>query len=115
MQPQDLSEVQIQAAIVEWLNRCLRCRVAAIPNGTSTTPYGAMRARKEGLSKGAPDLVVAYVQDGEPRTLWIECKSRTGRLSEDQLRWRDDLQALGHDWLLARSLDDVVNWFGDAP
>lgn len=108
------TELQIQASIVEWLNRCIRCRVAAIPNGTNTSIASAMKARKEGLSKGAPDLVVAYHDGAEARTVWIEVKAKRGYLSEEQQRWREDLLALGHDHLVARSLDDVIAFFGDA-
>ena len=107
------TELQIQAAIVEWLNRCVQCRVAAIPNAAKRGFAAQRQVRSEGLSKGAPDLVVAYHDGEEPRTLWIECKSKSGRLSEEQIRWRDDLRALGHEWLLARSLDDVIAYFSE--
>lgn len=114
MNAPEATEIQIQATIVQWLQRCVRCRVAAIPNGMKVSMSVARRAKREGMSAGAPDLVVAYCHEGEARTLWIEVKTRIGRLSEEQQRWREDLQAMGHDHLVARSLDDVIKWFGDA-
>ena len=110
----EASEIQIQAAIVEWLRRCVNCRVAAIPNGMRTTITGARKAKREGMSAGAPDLVVAYCHEGEPRTLWIEVKAKRGTLTEEQQRWREDLLALDHDHLVARDLSDVISFFGDA-
>ena len=113
MKAPEPKEIEIQATIVEWLHRCVRCRVAAIPNGMRATLKAARRAKREGMSAGAPDLVVAFQHEGEPRTVWIEVKTKVGRLTEEQQRWREDLVAMGHDHLVARSLDDVIRWFGD--
>ena len=105
------SEAQIQAAIVDWLTRCVRCRVAAIPNGGKRGFAAQRKVKQEGLSKGAPDIIVAYHDGSEPRTLWIEVKSKTGVLRPEQRQWRDDLQAMGHDHIVAKSLDDVRLFF----
>lgn len=114
MKPPEPSEIQIQAAIVEWLNRCVHCVVFAVPNG-GKRGYGAqMQVRKEGLLKGAPDLVVAYQEGGEPGTLFIEVKSKRGKMREEQAQCRWALMQLGHDHLVARSLDDVIEWFGES-
>lgn len=112
MKAQQVKEADIQAAIVEWLRRVIRGVVFTVPNEGKRSIGAAMHLRGLGMAKGAPDIVCAW-QDGEffPRVLFIECKSMSGRLSEHQTRMRDDLKALGHDWLLARSLDDVMAWF----
>lgn len=108
------SEIQIQASIVEWLRRCVRCVVFAVPNASKRGYAQQHQVRKEGLLKGAPDLVVAYGDGVDARVLFIEVKSKRGRLDEEQARCREDLLALGHDHLVARSLDDVISYFGDA-
>lgn len=114
MNKRDLSEIEIQAQIVEWLNRAIRCRVAAIPNAMHAGNGKLLgRSRREGMSKGAPDLVVWFCDGSEPRTLAIEVKAGRNGLSEEQAYWRQDLIAMGHDYLLARSLDDVIAWFGE--
>jgi hypothetical protein len=50
---------------------------------------------------GFPDLIVARAG----RVLYLELKSARGRLSADQERWRDTLQAAGQDWRLVRPAD----------
>lgn len=49
---------------------------------------------------GHPDLIIAMPGG---RTLWLELKSKTGRLSSDQARVRLMLMALGHEWHEVRS------------
>lgn len=41
--------------------------------------------------------------------LWIECKSATGRQSELQRSFQSQVERHGHGYILARSLDDVIN------
>jgi len=38
----------------------------------------------------------------------IECKSKTGRLTQEQVAWRDMILRHGGLYILARSLDDVA-------
>jgi hypothetical protein len=57
--------------------------------------------------RGAPDLVI-LLRDG--RTLWVECKSATGKLSPDQVEFRRLCDERGTPWVLARSWDDVDAW-----
>lgn len=40
-------------------------------------------------------------------TLWIECKSDTGKLSEVQEQFRDSIQDRGHVFIVARKYEDV--------
>lgn len=57
--------------------------------------------RSRGENKpGHPDLVVALTNG---RTLWLELKSQTGRLTKDQKRIRLMLMALGHEFHVVRS------------
>lgn len=42
--------------------------------------------------------------------LWIECKSETGRQSDDQKAFEQSVTEAGHFYLLARSVDDVLAW-----
>lgn len=57
------------------------------------------RSRREN-KPGHPDLVVA-AHGG--RTLWLELKSKTGRLSKEQEQVRIMLMALGHEFHEIRS------------
>lgn len=66
--------------------------------------------RSRGKNKpGHPDLVIA-MKGG--RTLWIELKSKSGRLTADQKRVRLMLMQLGHEFHEVRSFKrflEVVN------
>lgn len=53
--------------------------------------------------KGIPDLVA--IRDGV--TVWLEIKRPGGKLSEYQRAWREDLEAHGGNWMLARSIEDI--------
>jgi len=57
-----------------------------------------------GACKGISDLVA--VKDGI--TLWIECKSPKGRLSRDQEAFREAIESHGGVYIVARSIDDLV-------
>jgi hypothetical protein len=45
-----------------------------------------------------------------PSPLWIECKSSDGRQSEAQREFELEVTEAGHDYLVARSIDDVREW-----
>jgi len=62
-----------------------------------------------GVRKGWPDLTVFKF---ESKPIFIELKSPKGRLSKEQAEWRDRLQAMGFDWALCRSLQDVKDALG---
>lgn len=104
-----LSEDQIQRTVVQYLN------LHAVPffhppNGLYLRGSAGQRAqqiakfKKLGMSPGVPDLV--FPKEGG-KTAWVEMKTAKGSLSDNQKQWRDTLQALGHEWALCRSLEDV--------
>ncbi len=112
---QDESSVQRQCvAFLRVLERQGRLSFMAIPNGAALRGNKEERARHMtglkmlGLRPGAPDIVIILPNK---RAAWAELKRpKGGRLSEDQKEWRDLLQALGHDWRLVRSLDDMKDY-----
>lgn len=53
---------------------------------------------------GMADLLV-LIKNGP--TLHIEVKSHKGRLSKEQIKWRDELTAIGHQYCLVRSPEDL--------
>ena len=105
------SEAQIQAAIVDWLRRVMRCEVFHIPNGGARDKREAAKLKWQGVQAGVSDLCVLWNEQGEPRACFIEVKTAKGRLSESQIEWRERVKALGHDYIVARSLDDVRLFF----
>lgn len=53
---------------------------------------------------GFADLIVL----SEGRVLFLEVKSKTGRLSPAQVAFRDTVQMQGFAWALVRSVDDAL-------
>lgn len=85
------------------------------PNGGSRNKREAVKLKRMGARAGVPDLAF-ILPDG--RAAFIELKAkggraidgrktRPGRLSTEQETFRDDAQASGALWALARSVDDV--------
>lgn len=56
-----------------------------------------------GSYKGIADLYCLH--DG--KELWIEVKTSKGKLSEYQIKFRDDIGRNGGNYIVARSLEDV--------
>lgn len=103
-------EDQIQRACVQWLDIQVamgRLKFTAIPLGEKRSRVTAAILVGLGARKGAPDLVIA-LPNGV--TLWAELKrQKGGKTSKEQVAWRDALRALGHEWVLVRSLDDMID------
>ncbi len=104
--------VSPEAAVVATIRH--GCRMCGVPcfrlnSGAFALPGqpgGSGRFVRAGW-RGAPDLVI-LLADG--RTLWVECKSATGRLSPDQEEFRRLCGERNTPWQLARSWDDVEGW-----
>ncbi len=44
------------------------------------------------------------------KVLWIECKSDTGRQTEDQTLFQKEVEEAGHAYLLVRRPEDLIQW-----
>jgi hypothetical protein len=94
-----------QVAFVNWFRiKFSSVRILAIPNGTRTSIRSAIKAKKEGVSSGVPDLYVPAWK------LWIEMKrQKGGRLSPEQKDWNDYLVSIGDQVIVANGCMDAVN------
>ena len=74
------------------------------PNGGYRTPAEAAKLKWQGVLPGIPDLcLIAPVR----RVFFMEIKTATGRLSDDQLKIHGWLTALGVPCAVCRSIDDA--------
>lgn len=101
------SEHSIQAHLINDLQFKLRPEIVryAIPNGGLRNVRVATMLKAEGLQPGMPDLGFAAE---EGRTNWLEMKTDKGSLSAYQIGIRRKLEALGHQWRMARSVDEAL-------
>ena len=106
-----------QAEVIRWA----RMRQATapelellyhIPNGGSRGLLEAVRLKRQGVKPGIPDLHLPIARGGYIG-LWIEMKTATGRLSEDQRRIIAMLCAEGHRVEVCRSAADAVEVLED--
>ena len=73
-----------------------------------------MHLKKMGMISGVPDICILYQSQSkksgyiEPKTLFIELKTRTGKLSDNQKIIIPKIELTGHSVEIARSLDDVI-------
>jgi hypothetical protein len=56
--------------------------------------------------EGNPDLVICLPKG---RTVWVECKSKDGRLSEAQKKVATQLLGAGHEWHEVRSYNRFLS------
>ena len=67
--------------------------------------HGSM-AERTCRTLGEPDFVILA---GAGRVLFVECKTRTGKLSPAQAALKHHAEKLGHPIHVVRSLDDFLN------
>lgn len=60
---------------------------------------------------GAPGMPDILARGSLGAVVWIEVKSPTGKLSEDQKAWKRDAERFGDTYVLARSVEDVMVLF----
>lgn len=101
------TEHKIQVALFDYLALAQRdnVEIRAIPNGEKRHISVASRLKAEGVRRGTPDIFVCLPGG---RIAWLEMKAAKGRLSEDQIAFRDRVLALGHLWEMASSVDEAL-------
>ena len=89
-----MKESHIQKQIIEWLEwHKWHVAVTSTPNMTAAT-------------KGLADLICTK----GTRTIQIECKGPKGVQSDEQIKYQDELEYRGGEYLLANSLDVVMRY-----
>jgi len=108
-------EADLQRAVVSALRVALP-RTAIIHHCANEVAEPGPRGAKRqailvgmGVHAGFADLIVLC----EGRVLFLELKSRKGKLSPTQEAFRDAVLAQGHGWALVRSLDDALGALAD--
>lgn len=100
------TEHEEQSAFVEWFRlQFPSVRIAAIPNGIRTGFKQAIKAKKEGLSRGFPDLIVPAWN------IFVEMKrSKGGAVSPEQKDWHEYLEEhCEAKVIVAKGCQDAVN------
>jgi hypothetical protein len=80
----------------------------AVPNGARVSIGTAVGLKAEGLKSGVPDLVLPVARGGY-NALYIEMKTPTGKISDNQNKWHGDLRVYGNYVTVCRSADETID------
>lgn len=104
-------EERIQYQIVEYFTNtyCLKFHnprycIFSVPNDTSDVRE-LMRKKSTGLKAGVSDLIVLMPN----KCMFVEVKTETGNQSDNQKQFQADVEELGFEYILVRSLLDFQN------
>ena len=100
------TEAQIQKAILDYglIKKIPMRRINVIgvptPNGFRPSP-----------NKGMADIHAEFMVGGIPVSVWLEVKTKIGKLSPHQKVFRDGVKSYGGFYFVVRSIDDVHEAF----
>jgi hypothetical protein len=107
----DKTEAKIQQEIFMFAvnNYCLkhhspRCVFFSVPND-SNSKEETMRKLATGMKPGASDFIFIMPS----RCLFFEVKIKTGKQSDNQIEFEQQVKALGFEYYLVRSLEEFKN------
>lgn len=94
------TEHQEQSALIAWARMTEShwpelALLHAIPNGGWRHPATGKKLKAEGLKKGVPDLCLPVPRHGKSG-MYIEMKSKKGRVRKEQKWWLERLTEQGY-------------------
>ena len=100
------TEAQIQKAILQWggYKRILMHRINVI--GTPLHKDG-LTVYRPSTNKGMADIHCTVMVDKIPVSVWLEVKTKRGKLSVNQKLFQYSIEAAGGFYYLVRSIEDV--------
>ena len=104
-------EESIQTACVSWFRIAHpECIIFACPNGGSRNRLEAVNMKRSGVLAGVSDLIIVAAR----AVLFVEMKTKTGRQSENQKTFQSNIERLGYEYKICRSLSSfqltIENW-----
>jgi hypothetical protein len=100
-------EGKLQAEIIQYL-QSKKIYAFSVPNeAKGRSVVAQMQLIAMGLKSGVSDLVVVL----PGKVVFIEVKTPDGKQSPQQVKFEQRVKALGHDYHVVRSVDDVKNLF----
>lgn len=100
-------EAELQKSIVEYLNKNYpQVLVFSVPN--EATYRRRNYFHKLGMLSGVSDLILVFLNT----VLFIECKSKKGRQSIEQINFQKRIESLGFKYYIIRELEelkDIIN------
>jgi len=110
-------EAAIQRCITDWLTAMRSKGVwwRRMNSGAVTATHNGKSRMVRYGSPGMADIFCTYQETGSGYDMaipvWIEVKAPKGKQSDLQMEFESEVEASGHLYLVARSLDDVIDFF----
>lgn len=102
-----MTESQEQRQLIQWCRTDPRYQyLFHIPNETVGGQGWIVRNRQLGVKAGVPDLFYPVPMGGY-HGLFIEMKTKTGRLSAEQKKWIGALETFGYKCVVAKGWDEA--------
>ena len=100
------TEAQIQKAIMQWgqYKKVLMHRINVI--GTPLHKDG-LTVYRPSTNKGMADIHATVLVESIPVSVWLEVKTKKGKLSANQKAFQESVEAAGGFYYVVRSIDDV--------
>jgi len=100
------TEAQIQKAIMQWgqYKKVLMHRINVI--GTPLHKDG-LTVYRPSTNKGMADIHATLIVEGIPVSVWLEVKTKKGKLSANQKAFQESIESAGGFYYVVRSIDDV--------
>lgn len=111
----EILEEVIHAQIAQYLNMIVRppSRWHTIEVSNQQSGRAAMfrqiKLKKRGVVTGWPDIAIYWVRPGNLQIIFMEVKSRTGKLTPKQEKLHEELKSEGHHVYIVRSVDNVTS------
>ena len=104
-------EAALQEACVKWFRLQfpkLARLLIAVPNGGSRHVAEAVNLKRQGVMKGAADLLL-LVPSKNYGALAIEMKYGKGRQSTEQKKWQKDFEAAGNQYTVCYTIEEFIS------
>ena len=100
------TEAQIQKAILQWgaYKKILMHRINVI--GTPLHKDG-LTVYRPSTNKGMADIHATLLVEGIPVSVWLEVKTKKGKLSANQKAFQESVEAAGGFYYVVRCIEDV--------
>jgi len=101
-----MTESQLQQKMIIWFKNEYQIKgkglIFAVPNGGSRNILEAKNLKLTGQMAGVSDLIVLL----NNKCIFIEVKGEKGIQSEVQIKFQNNVQLLGFEYYLVRSLEE---------
>jgi hypothetical protein len=109
--PRSKEEFQLQCSCVRWFDLQfpkMSTFLWAVPNGGSRNVMEAVNLKRAGVRRGVPDMMLSMAMGGF-HGLFIEFKSKKGKLSEEQEWFFVYHKARGYRCEVVRTFDEFLH------